>query len=454
MSAIYTKKKFAWIDNHVGSRSAKAALVEVKKLVGVGVFSCSLCAFTCVKGNVLKYHYATKHFQEEILAGIEKTTICGLCGLKSRNKCHLTMHYATKHEYLKNILVRMNIEIDTCETPKGTGLCVPKDKPTSNIRKPSNDSSNKLFTDPVKRIYSQDGLSGLARCDLCNYTSKQNCHLRYHYCTVHYGDDILKEIEDLQFCVLCGRYETKYVPSMIVHYGIKHGFLEEILTRNEKLRKGKANSENMKVGIPGLSSIPKSCNVSTETERDTTIYSRDSTSELVRCDLCDYTSKQNCHLRYHYCTDHFREDILKEIEDLQLCVLCGRFETKSAQSMVVHYGTKHGFLDTILSQRKKLGKDKKMNVDIPGSAEHHTAREPREVPAFQGNYLQEVTAVYGEDEGRPLQEDQVKLEREHQGSKLEPYIFIIHTLLCEWTIFILVFSTHVNKLCDITHFHL
>ena len=342
MSAIYTKKKFAWIDNHVGSRSAKAALAEVKKPAGVGLFSCSLCAFTCFQRKDLKYHYAIKHFQEEILAGIEKNTICGLCGFKSHNKCQMTMHYATKHEYLKSILVRMNIEIDKCETSKGTGLCVQKDKPTTNIRKPSNDSSKKLFTDPVKRIYSQDGSSGLTRCDLCDYTSKQNCQLRYHYCTVH-----------------------------------------------------------------------------------------------------------------------FREDILKEIEDLQLCVLCGRFETKSAQSMVVHYGTKHGFLDTILSQRKKLGKDKKMNVDIPGSAEHHKAREPREVPAFQGSYLQEVTAVYGEDEGRPLQEDQVKLEREHQGSKLETYIFIIHTLLCEWTIFILVFSTHVNKLCDITpfcrgitHFHL
>ena len=109
--------------------------------------TCSLCAFSTEFMDRLKYHYSIKHFKEEILAGSEDTSVCGLCGFKSHNKCYMTMHYATKHEYLKNILLRMNIEIkDKSKTKFKDGIEVSKYAGLDQSGNPANKThSNHIY---------------------------------------------------------------------------------------------------------------------------------------------------------------------------------------------------------------------------------------------------------------------------------------------------------------------
>ena len=158
--------------NHIFIRTVKNPPQSKSNAEPAGNLSCALCEHITSTPSSLKYHYSTKHFREEILASIDDTTICGLCGYKSKIECMMIYHCATKHGFLNKILARINIEI--------------RDKSNIKIKDGRKISEHEIYSKDSSEIF-------------CESEELSESHGNIHHgVTVVYVEEALVELENDQ----------------------------------------------------------------------------------------------------------------------------------------------------------------------------------------------------------------------------------------------------------------
>ena len=149
---------------------------------------CQLCDYKSVKPSHLTHHYCLVHFKDEILNFIKDIGVCGLCDFKASSEQHMILHYGREHKY-----------VDLC----------------------------------LESLIKEKTLASC--CTLCNHELDGKSNLYAHYSLVHFKQSISEAIEstsrkdeDRTKCGLC-EYRSSKLHNMIIHFGIKHNCVDELL---------------------------------------------------------------------------------------------------------------------------------------------------------------------------------------------------------------------------------
>jgi hypothetical protein len=171
-------------------------------------YQCHLCVINNPKFSTILQHLANTHFKDRLRATFGSSSdTCSKCSMRFNKEHSLMLHYASKHEGLKDLI------------PSKEDL--------------QTDSSVHLNQ---KEISSDPSIS--YKCHLCEFVQPGDNYLKVlkHIALKHYKEDLYGMFgSGVDRCTRCG-LQFSHENQLMVHYIYKHDALKEILPEKKDLR--------------------------------------------------------------------------------------------------------------------------------------------------------------------------------------------------------------------------
>jgi hypothetical protein len=179
-----------------------------KSVTGSKMYKCHQCQFSYYDFSKVLSHIAFSHFKERLRATFGSSSdTCSKCSMRFNKEHSLMLHYASKHEGLKDLI------------PSKEDL--------------QTDSSVHLNQ---KEISSDPSIS--YKCHLCEFVQPGDNYLKVlkHIALKHYKEDLYGMFgSGVDRCTRCG-LQFSHENQLMVHYIYKHDALKEILPEKKDLR--------------------------------------------------------------------------------------------------------------------------------------------------------------------------------------------------------------------------
>ena len=157
-----------------------------------------------------------------------------------------------------------------------------------------------------------DPKNKLNTCSVCSFSSKKN--LRSHYCRVHFKKQILETNGNDDHCTICDKKDFRHKNMLVSHVGLAHKVVDKLMAKAEAMKK-----------------------------------------KRFHCHLCDFAAKKRNLLYAHYCCQHYKQDILRELEGHRNCPEC-KLKIDQKYKLIFHVGVVHDYLDRFLPKEFQIAK--------------------------------------------------------------------------------------------------
>ncbi|KAJ2943256.1 hypothetical protein O0L34_g12061 [Tuta absoluta] len=282
------------------TNTEKKPLQPTKKVYNQKLKKCTLCDFTTVHGNSLKYHMLTH--------SDDRPFQCEYCDFTSKYPPILKRHKNTLHAEL----VLRNAEPEILKCTKCNYTTTIKQNLKSHIRKHKKDKQFKCTECNFETAYRHNYVKHIKthqqdiyRCDKCSFETKYYGHITRHMEKIH--NEVMQESKHIcEFCQSTSKERWKlkvHQERSIMKYPIRCPYCSFESTYKCQMRKHKKLHDDD--NAEGTFNLAKAPNATPVTQEDINKFIQTEPSDtLYKCDKCTFETKFEGHMTRHLETIH------------------------------------------------------------------------------------------------------------------------------------------------------
>ena len=298
-------------------------------------------------------------------------------------------------------------------------------------------------------------------CRVCKTSCRSAKDLKSHY-VLHYKKDLTQWIDNsMTKCLECNKTFSRS-NKILLHVGLEHGKLDEILAREEGTEGGRGTPSDprparlktksrqapqqrnlissylqqtpssieikpSRASTPDAPlsltmdppSVPETVTLEVSSqpgpstpseERERTPRSGSLCNYSLQCELCQFKAKQDYQLEEHMCVKHFSRELGEAVRQFispnMSCIKCGD-EFKHKKRIEVHLGCKHGLINEVLRQKNLMVLPSSVNIN-------YSAKKQKKLKMIKQEKVESNEPVSHEEIKR-----QLLMDTESEGEGIE-----------------------------------